>query len=205
MTSRYHILEVCPQRGPGRYVLNENLEDMPEGLEGMPEGLEETSVVRDFQPLSDNNRTNPSTQRRIRPHSRRLPAVQLLFRGLTVTPLPYRPVNQPPYHQRWPKCLNPTALELDSNGVVGTLRLELDQAQTIIKVVFKFLIILMPNLTNNTHVTAYLVCRRKTQRNPKIDRKKNLLTKDLIESGLYVFIINIKNYLIRLQDKALTF
>ena len=68
MISRCHILEVCSQREPGRYVLNENLEDMPEGLE-------ETSVVRDFQPLSGINWTNPSTQRRIRPHSHRLPAV----------------------------------------------------------------------------------------------------------------------------------
>ena len=28
MISRCHILEVCPQRGPGRYVHNKNLEDM---------------------------------------------------------------------------------------------------------------------------------------------------------------------------------
>ena len=157
----------------------------------MPKGLEETSVVRDFQPLSNINRTNPSTQRRIRPHSRRLPTVQLHFRGSTVTPLPYRPVSQPPYYQRWPKCLNPTTLKLDSNGVVGTLRPEPDQTQTIIKAVFKFLTILMPIITSNTHVTAYLKCRRKTRRSPKIDRKKNLLTKDLTELGLYVLISRI--------------
>ena len=142
MTSRCHILVARRfARRPRR---------LPEGL------VEITSLVRDFQPLSDINQTNPYTQQRDGPIPVVTQAVQLLFGGLTVTSIPYRPVNQPLYHHRQPKCLHPTALETSSNGVVGTLRPEPDQAQTIIKVVFKFLSGLMPILTSNTHVTAYL-------------------------------------------------
>ena len=152
-----------------------------------------------FQPLSDINQTNPYTQWRDGPIPIVTQAVQLLFSGLTVTPIPYQPVSQPPYHQRWPKRLHPTALETSSNGVVETLRPEPDQAQTIIKVVLKFLSGLMPILTNNTHITAYLGRLWKTRRNPVKRRQKNLLTEDLRESALYAYHVVIKNYLFRLR------
>ena len=48
-------------------------------------------------------------------------------------------------------------LESNSSVVIGTLQPEPDQTQIIIySVVFKFLTSLMPILTSNTHVTAYL-------------------------------------------------
>ena len=49
------------------------------------------------------------------------------------------------------------------SGVVETLRPEPDQAQTIIKVIFKFLTGLMPIVTSNTHVIATLYIEGKLE------------------------------------------
>ena len=87
---------------------------------------------------------------------------------------------------------NPTALELNSNGVVETLGPEPNQTQTIIKVVFKFLTGLMPILTRNTHVTVYLEYLKQTRRDPMIKRWKNMLTEKFnnIHIRLYQELFN---------------
>ena len=93
MTSRCYILEAAVRR-PSKYGPS-TLEVWPVGpRSNMPEGLEEkTSLVRDFQLLSDINQTNPYTQWRDSPIPVVTQAVQLLFGGLTVTPIPYRPIS----------------------------------------------------------------------------------------------------------------
>ena len=57
----------------------------------------------------------------------------------------------------------------------------------------------MPILTSNMHVTAYLDCLKNTHKDPMSNTWKNLLTEDLTESGLYIYYIVFKNYLIRLR------
>ena len=69
----------------------------------------------------------------------------------------------------------------------------------LLMVVFKFLSVLMPILTSNTHVTVYLDCLKNIRKDPMNYRWKNLLTEDLTESGLYAYHIVIKNYLFRLR------
>ena len=93
MTSRCHILEAVVQR-PWKYGPS-TLEVWPVNpRSNMPEGLEErTRLVLDFQLLSDINQTNPYTQWRYSPIPVVTQAVQLLFDGLTVTPILYRPVS----------------------------------------------------------------------------------------------------------------